>query len=599
MTALTIFFMVSVLHLCQAQKLLNKKISITINRQPVSEVLQTISKQGGFYFSYNSNVIPGDSLVTFSARDQPLKSVLNALLKGNFQYKEMGEYIILQRAAEEKSTYVTGYIFDSETGKPVDYVSVYSKVYLVSALTEDDGSFRLKLKDRIFPFVVNISKIGYADTTLTVQSERSGNLRIDINPRSIDLAEVMVYNSAGDRTWLARLFVNSRLREQSRNIGKFFVSLPYQASLTPGVGTHGRMSSQVTNKVSVNLLGGYTAGVNGLELAGGFNISKKDVRYAQLAGIFNIVSGSVKGIQLAGVYNHVIDSLKGVQAAGFGNITGKSLKGLQIAGFFNKSSGGFQGVQLAGAINLAGQGSVGLQMSGVINRVAGTYRGVQLAGAVNIVKKDMSATQIAGLGNVGSRKVSGVQLGPFNYARKLKGVQIGIINIADSSSGYSIGIFNFVKNGTGNVSAFTNDIVPLNISWKTGSRKFYSILTAGTATNPEEKAYTIGLGFGKAFRLHKRIGFTTEVLSQNVYAGTWENAPVIYRFQTALDLKLSKRLSLIAGPSFSCMQQKPIETVAGYKQFPPKAYANFSMGKEVSGWMGWQAGVSWNYGAVF
>ncbi|TDE14882.1 hypothetical protein E0F88_15100 [Dyadobacter psychrotolerans] len=589
--------MVGALPLCFAQKLLNQKISITANRQPVSEVLQTISQKGGFYFSYNSTEVPGDSLVTFFAKDQSVKNVLNLLLKGNFQYKETDEYIILQRAAEEKFIYITGRIFDSETGNAVDYASVYSKVYLLSSLTEDDGSFRLKLKERVFPFTLNISKVGYADTSVLIQSERNIDLRINIHPQAIDLDEVLVYNAAGDHTWLARLFVNSRLRAQSKNIGRFFVSLPYQASLTPGLGTHGRMSSQVTNKVSVNLMGGYTAGVNGLELAGWFNISKKNVRYVQLAGVFNVVSGHVEGLQMAGVHNHVLDSLVGVQASGFGNIIAKNLKGIQISGFFNKTSGGFHGVQLAGAANLTGQDSRGLQASAIINRAGGNYNGTQLGGAVNIVKKDISGVQIAGLGNVGRREVSGLQLGSVNYAKNLKGIQIGIVNIADSSSGYSIGIFNFIKNGTGSVSVFTNDIVPFNIAWKTGSHKFYSILMAGSGIGHQEKAYTFGLGFGKEFRLGRALGLVTEISSQNLYLGSWENAPVINRLQTALNLSLSKRLSLSAGPSFSLLHNKQVEAKAGFKQFPPSSYAIFSTGKTTSSWLGWQVGISWNYGS--
>jgi hypothetical protein len=597
--ALTMLFMVSCFSLCQAQKLLNKRISVTVNRQPVSEVLQTIGKQGGFYFSYDSNVVPGDSVVTFTMRDESVKQVLDALLKGKYQYKETGDYIILQRAQEEKFFYITGSIHDEETGKVVDYASVYSKSYLISTWSEDDGSFRLKLKERTFPFTLTISKVGYADTIMVVESGFRSNLKIRLKPRAIDLDEVNVYNSAGDRTWLAKLFVSSRLRAQSRNIGRFFVSLPYQASLAPGLGTHGRMSSQITNKFSLNLFGGYTAGVNGLEMAGCFNISKKDVRYVQLAGMFNVVSGNVKGVQLAGLHNHVLDSLVGVQASGFGSIVGKNVRGIQASGCFNQVSGTFSGVQLAGAANLNRKNSKGLEVSGIINRAAENYDGVQLAGGLNMVRKNLNGVQIAGIGNAGRGQVGGLQLSPFNYAKMLKGVQIGIVNIADSSSGYSIGILNIIKNGKGNITVFANDIVPLNIAWKTGTRKIYSILTAGTAIDPGHKAYTFGIGLGKEFRLNNHLGLMAEVMSQNIYLGSWKDISGMNRLQTALDLKLSKRLTLSAGPSFSVMEDKQIDSRAGYRQLPPKGLARFSMGSSLRGLVGWQAGISWNYNAVF
>ncbi len=55
---------------------------------------------------------------------------------------------------------------------------------------------------------------------------------------------------------------------------------------------------------------GYTAGINGVELAGAFNINKTDVKYVQAAGLLNFTGGSVKGAQLAGLHNHVLGNVE-------------------------------------------------------------------------------------------------------------------------------------------------------------------------------------------------------------------------------------------------------------------------------------------------
>ncbi len=536
--------------LVHAQKLLHKSVSVSVSQQPVAQVLHSIEKQGKFYFSYNSDVIPGDSLVTFSAYNQPLHLVLDGLLSGRYLYKETGEYIILQRAPVEKYFLVTGHLEDQETGKPVDYASVYSKSLLVSTLSNEDGSFRLKMKDPVFPMRVSVSKIGYADTTILINTGKERRWDITLVPRAVDLDEVVVYNSGADRTWLARLFVSSQLRRQSRNIGKFFVALPYQLSLTPGLGTHGRMSGQVTNKVSLNLIGGYTAGVNGVELAGVFNISRSRVRVVQMAGVFNIVSGAVKGVQMAGVHNKVMESVTGLQAAGA----------------FNKVSNGMRGVQMAGAINQV-QGSVsGLQMSG--------------------------------LANVGKEKVSGLQLGPINYAKNLQGVQIGVVNIADSSSGYSFGLINITKKGKGSVSLLANELVPANIVWKTGSRHIYSLLSVGTGMSSSAKAVVYGFGFGKDFRVGKILTLSPELVSHTVYTGHRDKMIGIYRLQSLLDVRLAKNISISGGPAIAISPDKNLESARGFKDFPPTTYVNFDIGSKTAGWLGWQAGISWNYGSV-
>lgn len=564
---LAAMIVVSSLSLCDAQKLLSRRMNVTANKQSVSEVLQSISEEGKFYFSYNTKVIPGDSIVTFSANQESLRTILDQLLKGDYQYKEMGEYIILQKAPAEKFNYVSGHIVDHETGKPIDYVSVYSKIFLASAISHEDGNFRLKLKEASFPFVLYFSKLGYADTSVVIESEKLANISIAMRPKAIDLDEVSVFNNGADRTWLARLFVSSKLRAHSRNIGKFFVSLPYQASLTPGLGTHGRMSGQVTNKFSLNLLGGYTAGVNGVEMAGAFNISKKDVKWVQVAGVFNIVSGKVDGVQLSGMHNHVVGSMQGIQISGAGNLVGENAEGIQIGG--------------------------------LVNSVKQDFRGLQMGGGINLVKRDVSGLQIGGLGNITKGNVKGLQVGVFNYAKTLEGVQIGVVNVADSSSGYSIGVFSFIKKGKGSIYLYANDIAPVNVGWKTGNNKLYSIINVGSEIRSQHKMLTFGFGLGKQVKFNKGIAAALELSSNTVYVGDWDKSENVSRLQTLLELRLGQSLSLSAGPSLSLLHEKQLESKSGFKSFPPRNYGSFEVGKAAFAWMGWQAGLTWNYNHRF
>ncbi|WP_229212642.1 STN and carboxypeptidase regulatory-like domain-containing protein [Dyadobacter soli] len=581
-----------------AQQILNKPVDISVKGQPVSAVLKSISDQGKFYFSYNSNLITGDSLVTLNVTREPVRQVLDQLFHNKFQYKEKGDYLIILPAAKEKSFHISGLIVDDETGKPVDYASVYSRQLLVSTLSEDDGGFRLRIKERAFPIYLTVSKVGYGDTTMVINSTEESARTMRIQPKAVDLDPLIVRYSEGESTWLGRLFLSQRLRAQSQNIGRIFVSLPYQASLTPGLGTHGRMSGQVVNKVSLNVAGGYTAGVNGVEIAGGFNISKENVRYVQLAGAFNVVSGHVNGVQVAGFSNNVLDSLHGVQLSGFSGMVRKHVGGVQVSGFLSRAGGGIAGAQVTGAIGLIRNGGHGAQISGGYNQVRGVFEGVQIAGAANNARDSIRATQISGGLNM-ARNIKGVQLAPFNYAKVMRGVQIGIVNIADSSSGASIGLFNIIKKSTSNISVYATDFAPLNVAWKMGTHKFYSLLMAGTGISNDKKIQTFGAGFGREFFPFKKAGFFVEILNQNIYLGDWDKMPSLYRLQIAATYKLNKRLMIFGGPSYSIYDHDGIETKNGYKQFPPSGYPDIDLGStKVSSWIGWQLGVSWRYGRL-
>jgi outer membrane lipoprotein SlyB len=582
---------------CYAQKSLNKIISISEKGRPVSQVLKSIGEKGGFYFSYNSDIIPGDSLVNLTVTEKPVKQILDLLFRDNYQYKEKGSYVIIQRAQREKTYVVAGHVYDISTGQPADYVSVYSRQVLVSALSEDDGSFRLRIRETSFPFLLTVSKIGYGDTIIVVSQADISDLKINISPKAIDLDPVFVKYSEGDRTWLGRLFVSSKLRKQSQNIGQFFVALPYQASLTPGLGTHGRMSAQVVNKVSLNILGGYTAGTNGVEVAGGFNISKTDVRYVQMAGVFNQVSGNVHGVQVAGFLNNVLDSIQGVQVSGFMGVVAGNIRGVQISGFSGVSRNDLRGVQVSGAAGFSIGNVHGAQISGAFNNAAGSFHGVQISGVINRVKSEMKGVQISGLANLSKGNTEGLQFGVINYAKKLKGTQIGIVNVADSSGGYSIGLINIIKKSSSNISIYSNEIVPFNIGWRMGTHKFYSMLLVGSTVGNTRKAYTFGVGIGKEFKVSKGLGISGELTNQNIFLGNWEDLPSIFRFQAALNLKLGNRFTLFAGPSISVFSAGQNASEEGYKSFPLTQYPGFNQNQKYPAWFGWQGGISWRYGS--
>ncbi len=296
---------------------------------------------------------------------------------------------------------------------------------------------------------------------------------------------------------------------------------PFQISLVPGVRTHGKMSGQVINNFSLNVFGGYSGGVNGLELGALFNIDKKEVHYLQAAGLFNIVGGNVTGLQMAGINNTVLKSVKGLQAAGVSNYAKGSFGGLQVAGVYNHTSDSVKGFQVAGVGNYART----------------KVSGVQIAGVANFSNREMRGTQIAGV---------------INYAKKIKGVQIGLINIADSSDGYSIGLINIVLKGYHKLSLSTNELMNTNVAFKTGNRKFYSILQAGMNWGKsDEKIYSFGYGLGSEMRLGKTFSINPEISANYLYLGSWDYLNLLNKFNLNLNVKLGKYVSIFGGPSIN------------------------------------------------
>lgn len=596
-----------------AQQPLSKTVSFRVTNKPVDTVLAIISRQGRCAFSFAGSPFRGDSLVTFHISNKPIKQVLDLLFSGRIQYVESGDNIILQRAESirEKNYVISGYVRDRENGQVIPNASIYDHANLYSAFTNNEGFFHLRLRDKgRQPSVqLTVSKEFYTDTALYVLPGFDREIAVSISPAKTVVLKEFIVSDQVEKTWLGKRLLSAGLRRQTQNISKFFADKPVQTSLVPSLGSHGKMAGQVVNKFSLNLAGGYSAGLNGVEVAGGFNIDKMDVQYVQVAGLFNMVGGNMTGAQATGGYNHVMKSVKGAQAAGIANvvkgalkgaqatgglnIVGDSAKGAQAAGLSNMVKGPLVGAQASGGLNQAGGNVNGIQASGVsnfnqanttgasitggLNHTRGNLQGLQLAGVGNSTGKDMTGLQLAGVGNITNGKMAGMQFSSvFNYSRHLTGIQFAMVNIADTSSGLSIGLLNIIrKGGYYKLEVSNNDVMPLNLTFKSGRKQFYSLLTGGINNND---THSLGFGIGRAFSLNRNMAITTDLLQLNIFDNNWKSLGQVYRFVPMFNLSIAKWFSIHAGPAVSITEKSTDVT-----KIP---------GRDETRWLGWQTGIS-------
>lgn len=599
-----VFSFLLITNFCAAQNNLSKNITLDVNRQRLDNVLEILSNKGDFYFSYNSKIIKKDSLVSLNVRNKTVKDVLNLLFNNSYEFKESGNYVIIRKApirmtmvtkkavVEDKIYAVSGYVYDEQSGAAVNEASVYEKKQLVSSLTNGQGYFKLKLKgSKANSVTLFLSKEFYEDTSIVIEPRHNQEVTVTMMPMEREEDKVTIApedyltpdtlqqavadttspnklppadSSSVERTGMGKFLLSTKQRIQTLNLSDFFATRPFQVSVVPGLGSHGKMSGQVVNNFSLNVFGGYTAGTNGVEIGGIFNINKKEVKYFQAAGVFNVNGGTTHGFQVAGVNNTVLAPVSGFQVAGVNN----HVRG-QFAGF---------------------------QLAGVYNHVADSIKGFQLAGVANFSKDKASGLQIAGVGNISNKETAGVQIaGVFNYTKRLKGVQFALINIADTSEGYSIGLINIILKGYHKLSIFTNEVVNVNAAFKTGNSKLYSILQAGINAGDSNRVYSFGYGLGSELNLNKKRTFSInpELSSQYLYLGSWEYINNLNKIQLNLNIKLGRYVSLFAGPSYSVLISDQTQGIKGYR-YPvtPAGYNVHNYSTKVTGWFGWNAGIS-------
>jgi hypothetical protein len=615
---------------------LERTVNITASNISVKAVLSEVEKQAGFNFSYNAEQIATDKTVTLSLRNESVRTALHHLFGSSVEAKQKGEHLVLKKTEKiaqqpnRKSKYVvSGYIIDSRNGNRMSNVSIYDNSRSYAAVSDDFGYYSLTLPSEKNIAGLTYSRKSYLDTIIIIKPVDDMRINIFLREEIRNLEKInpiteTVENKV-EETGLVKIMVPGTQAIHAENIIQL-EQRKVQVSLLPMIGSNAFMSGVIENKVSVNVFGGYSGGVNGLEIGGFFNIVRKDVRGVQLAGFANITGGKTNGTQLAGFFNNnrgsmygvqaagfnnfVMDTMKGVQAAGFNNIVVGRLDGLQAAGFNNIATNNSDGIQIAGFSNIALKDLNKAQLAGFMN-YAGNARGIQLAGFGNIARNEMSGTQLSGFFNYGT-VVKGVQLsaainvdveemtgtqiaGIMNIGGKIKGTQIGFLNFADSVSGATIGFFSFVRKGYHEVEVTANETFFLNASFKTGTHLFYTIFTSSFFPSSKKNGWSIGYGIGSDFKAGKKLRINLDLTGSQINEGTaWTpHLNMLNKARLNLGVQLFKGVYFVVGPEFNVQVSRLMDTEnnrMGKVYAPYTFYDSETRGTNVQMWIGGNIG---------
>lgn len=527
--------------------LLERTITIRASGEKVTSVLTRIGQEAGFSFSYNSSIISSEQTVTLNLTQKSVRDVLNEIFGGSMNYKEKSNYLILTRAPlppvknNVTQIIVNGYVEDKKTGLKIPNASVYDKHSITSAVTDEYGYFKLRLEKKQDSILLSVSKKNYYDTLVSITDPSNQYFTIAMRPVELDIATVKTDVPVVDSVVAEKKEEFVMPYESEPNVQNIRDTLHrlVQVSFLPFIGTNDRLSGNVINDYSINFLGGYSMGTKQIELGFFFNIDRADVSWLQIGGFGNLVGRDMYGIQMAGFFNANGGEVKAIQLAGFSNTNlGESI-GVQVAGFANANLRSMNGVQVAGFGNYSN----------------GKSRGVQVAGVTNVHLGDYYGSQVAGLTNINTGKITGSQTaGFFNYGRKVNGTQIGLINYADSLGGVPIGLFSIVnRGGYHKVEVSADEVFYTNLAFRTGVRKFYTILQAGfkpdqSFNQNDTSVWSFGYGLGTSRKITRWWYLDFDVTAQHVNKGSFTNAlSLLNKFYVGFDFQVAKKFSIATG----------------------------------------------------
>ena len=330
----------------------------------------------------------------------------------------------------------------------------------------------------------------------------------------------------------------------------------FQLTFITPIGTNGIDFNKVENKISINILAGHHGGLDGAEFGGFINSIQNDATGAQFAGFANSVLGEVKGVQFAGYANYS-GKVTGAQGSGFLNIAMDTVTGTQMSGFANYAHRSHKGFQGAGFMNVVRGNATGIYYVGFTNLTSGHVKGFQGSRYFNGAQKGVKGVQLAGFANYSMGKVEGAQLsGFFNFAKVLKGVQVGFINYTDSiESGAMIGFLSFARNGYHHFELEGNESTYGNVNFKTGTKKFYNILSVGGSVKENELFWGFGYGIGTAFDFGKKLGMNIDLTASHINKdqGFSSDLNMLSKLKPNVSYSFHKNFTIYGGPSLNLL----------------------------------------------
>lgn len=533
--------------------ILQRIISIDVKKQTLELALTEIKNQGGFSFSYNPSILDIKQIVTYKGQNVTVKAVLNELLGYNYEFKQIGSHIIIREALTltikpidqrkrktkteiqrlKENILLKGRVVDETTGIGLKNVVVYDEQQKVLTLSDSMGYYALNVPLERMQKGVYFRNRGYFDTMVQFNPSNEKEeviYNIGLTPHNenstpID-SDLALTTQSPHQLNVVKRFVPKKVDIISNSI-EYVEYRTAQFTFIPFLSNNNFLGGSYTNRLSLNVYLGYSAGVDrGVEVGGLVNINRFHMKGFQLAGLSNIVGGDTHGFQSSGLVNYNMGKMKGIQVGGIMNVVKDSITGIQVGGINNVARENVNGLQVAGIANTTRTAVKGLQLSGIYNysksvngiQVGGIYntnqralKGIQLAGIANY-SQDIVGGQVSGIFNQVTGVNKGLQLAALlNYAKEQKGVQLGLFNFAKKGeNGIPIGLFSYYNEGYHSLEYFVDEFSSINLTFRSGSKKLYTYYTFGTSYGipnifPEYKG--VGLGMGLGTFLFKRVVF--------------------------------------------------------------------------------------------
>lgn len=170
--------------------ILNRKVKIENRKGTVGSILDEISREGAFYFSYNQDISP-DRKVGLQHNRQTVQQYLDEIFGGKIYCVAYENKLLIKLKPELPEFYtVRGKVIDSGNGDPIPAVTVIipGSDPLIGAVSDDSGRFQINVPHGMD--AIMFSCIGYESLRHIPEEQKQST--IGLMPISMKISEAVI-----------------------------------------------------------------------------------------------------------------------------------------------------------------------------------------------------------------------------------------------------------------------------------------------------------------------------------------------------------------------------------------------------------------------
>ena len=202
-----VFLSISLINIqAQDQDVLNQTVRITENKGAIYDLLKDISKQVGYFFIYDSQIIDNNKKVKIPKGSYSLREAIHLITKNEqLQINLSGDYMLLRLADENlpemvqedfsvphEHLTISGYLIDEEDEKGIAFASVSILNTSTGIIANQEGGFQLVIPDSLQAGKVKFSHIGYESREIDIQLLKDQMIELRLKPQVIPLQEIVI-----------------------------------------------------------------------------------------------------------------------------------------------------------------------------------------------------------------------------------------------------------------------------------------------------------------------------------------------------------------------------------------------------------------------